>query len=33
LEYCIEAAGGKVAPEAVLLNQDDFIPWKQGVNL
>jgi altronate hydrolase len=33
LEYCIEAAGGEVTPKAVLLNQDDFIPWKQGVSL
>ena len=33
LEYCIQAAGGEVTPKAVLLNQDDFIPWKQGVSL
>jgi altronate hydrolase len=33
LEYCIKAAGGGVTPKAVLLNQDDFIPWKQGVSL
>ncbi|MCE5262503.1 MAG: altronate dehydratase family protein [Deltaproteobacteria bacterium] len=33
LEYCIRAAGGEVIPKAVLLNQDDFIPWKQGVSL
>jgi altronate hydrolase len=33
LEYCIQAAGGEVIPKAVLLNQDDFIPWKQGVSL
>lgn len=33
LEYCIKAAGGEVTPKAVLLNQDDFIPWKQGVSL
>ena len=31
--YCIEAASGKVIPKAVLLNQDDFIPWKRGVSL
>ena len=33
LEYCIQAAGGAVTPKAVLLNQDDFIPWKRGVSL
>lgn len=33
LEYCIKAAGGEVVPKAVLLNQDDFIPWKRGVSL
>jgi altronate hydrolase len=33
LEYCIQAAGGEMIPKAVLLNQDDFIPWKQGVSL
>lgn len=33
LEYCIRAAGGEVIPKAVLLNNDDFIPWKQGVSL
>jgi altronate hydrolase len=33
LEYCIQAAGGEVTPKAVLLNQDDFIPWKRGVSL
>lgn len=33
LEYCIEAASGEVIPKAVLLNQDDFIPWKRGVSL
>jgi altronate hydrolase len=32
-EYCIQAASGEVTPKAVLLNQDDFIPWKQGVSL
>ena len=31
LEYCIQAASGEVMPKAVLLNQDDFIPWKRGV--
>ena len=33
LEYCILAASGDVIPKAVLLNQDDFIPWKRGVSL
>ena len=33
LFYCIRAAGGEVTPKAVLLNQDDFIPWKRGVSL
>ena len=33
MEYCIKAASGEVIPKAVLLNQDDFIPWKRGVSL
>ncbi|PZR22474.1 MAG: altronate hydrolase [Citrobacter freundii] len=33
LEYCIKAASGEITPKAVLLNQDDFIPWKRGVSL
>lgn len=33
LEYCIEVASGAIVPKAVLLNQDDFIPWKRGVSL
>lgn len=33
LEYCIKAASGDLIPKAVLLNQDDFIPWKRGVSL
>jgi altronate hydrolase len=33
LEYCIRAASGELVPKAVLLNQDDFIPWKRGVSL
>ncbi|RYZ25775.1 MAG: altronate dehydratase [Chitinophagaceae bacterium] len=33
LEYCIQAASGEVIPKAVLLGQDDFIPWKRGVSL
>lgn len=33
LEYCIQVASGEVIPQAVRLNQDDFIPWKRGVSL
>lgn len=33
LEYCILVASGEVTPKAVLLGQDDFIPWKRGVSL
>ena len=33
LEYCISAASGDLTPKAVLLGQDDFIPWKRGVSL
>jgi altronate hydrolase len=33
LEYCIKAASGELIPKAVMLNQDDFIPWKRGVSL
>jgi altronate hydrolase len=33
LDYCIKAASGEIIPKAVLLNQDDFIPWKRGVSL
>ena len=33
LEYSIKAASGEVIPKAVLLGQDDFIPWKRGVSL
>ncbi|WP_298301313.1 UxaA family hydrolase [Hydrotalea sp.] len=33
LEYCIKTASGEITPKAVLLNQDDFIPWKRGVSL
>jgi altronate hydrolase len=33
LEYCIRAASGEAIPRAVLLGQDDFIPWKRGVSL
>lgn len=33
LDYCIKAASGGITPKAVLLGQDDFIPWKRGVSL
>ncbi len=33
LSYCIRVASGEIIPKAVLLNQDDFIPWKRGVSL
>ncbi|GAC1421326.1 MAG: altronate dehydratase family protein [Flavisolibacter sp.] len=33
LEYCIKVASGQLIPNAVRLNQDDFIPWKRGVSL
>lgn len=33
LEYIIEVASGNITPKAVLLNQNDFIPWKRGVSL
>jgi altronate hydrolase len=33
LEFCIRVASGEITPKAVLLNQDDFIPWKRGVSL
>jgi altronate hydrolase len=33
LKYCMKAASGEIIPKAVLLNQDDFIPWKRGVSL
>ena len=33
LEFCIQVASGNIIPKAVLLNQDDFIPWKRGVSL
>jgi altronate hydrolase len=33
LSYCIHAASGEITPRAVLLNQDDFIPWKRGGSL
>lgn len=33
LEYCVKVASGEIIPKAVLLGQDDFIPWKRGVSL
>jgi altronate hydrolase len=33
LSYCVCVASGEITPKAVLLNQDDFIPWKRGVSL
>ncbi len=33
LNYVIEVASGEVKPKAVLLGQDDFIPWRRGVSL
>ncbi|MEX0884424.1 MAG: UxaA family hydrolase, partial [Cyclobacteriaceae bacterium] len=33
LDFIIEVASGKIKAKAVLLNQDDFIPWKRGVSL
>ena len=33
LTFCIRVASGEITPKAVLLNQDDFIPWKRGVSL
>lgn len=32
-ETCLEVAGGVRKPKAVLLGQDDFLPWKRGVSL
>ncbi|MEX2231568.1 MAG: altronate dehydratase family protein [Cyclobacteriaceae bacterium] len=33
LDLIIEVASGRTKAKAVLLNQDDFIPWKRGVSL
>ena len=33
MEYIIDVASGHVQPKAVLLGQDDFIPWRRGVSL
>ncbi|WP_194976558.1 UxaA family hydrolase [Aquiflexum lacus] len=33
LDFIIHVASGEVQSKAVLLGQDDFIPWKRGVSL
>jgi altronate hydrolase len=33
LDFIIEVASGKTQTKAMLLGQDDFIPWKRGVSL
>lgn len=33
LDYVIQVASGEIVPKAVLLGQDDFIPWRRGVSL
>jgi altronate hydrolase len=33
LDLLIATAGGRYVPHAVVLGQDDFIPWKRGVSL
>ncbi len=33
LELIIKVASGKYTPKAVLLGQDDFIPWKRDISL
>ncbi|RYZ94464.1 MAG: altronate dehydratase, partial [Sphingobacteriaceae bacterium] len=33
LDYVIDVASGVRQPKAILLGQDDFIPWKRGVSL
>jgi len=33
LNYIIDVASGVVQPRAVLLGQDDFIPWRRGISL
>jgi len=33
LNYVIDVASGNIQPKAVLLEQDDFIPWKRGISL
>jgi altronate hydrolase len=33
LDHIIDVASGRIQAKAVLLGQDDFIPWKRGVSL
>jgi altronate hydrolase len=33
LDYVVEVASGNATPKAVVLGQNDFIPWKRGVSL
>ena len=33
LDYVIDVASGLVQPKAVIMGQDDFIPWRRGVSL
>lgn len=33
LDFIIEVASGRIETKAMLLNQNDFIPWKRGVSL
>lgn len=33
LDHIIKVASGQLTPKAVMLGQDDFIPWKRGVSL
>lgn len=33
LDFIIDVASGNITPKAVILNQNDFIPWKRGVSL
>jgi altronate hydrolase len=33
LNFIIDVASGKVMTKSMLLNQNDFIPWRRGVSL
>lgn len=33
LEFIIDVASGKIKTKSMLLNQNDFIPWRRGVSL
>ncbi|MBC7828953.1 MAG: altronate dehydratase [Chitinophagaceae bacterium] len=33
LDYVIDVASGVIQPKAVIMGQDDFIPWRRGVSL